>query len=660
MGTYNSAVITTAGQSLLARAIADSLPFYFTSAKTTEYIVPSGTSAASLTELPNIKQSEEITSATVTGTSQVSTSVRFDNTDITLTYSINTVGVYAKAGTDANETLLAVITAQTADVMPSYSATNPVAYVYSINLAISNASNINIIVSPTGAPNHAEFDELGAEVEALDAEVKNARIGADGVTYPSAGDATRANDLLLKSQLDALSNQPVFEFVIGRIIASSGSEGNNDSGAHTQQIPVSGGDIVFRLPPAQDNNGNILIVHVCQYSNGVFKSRTSLTVSRTNNPITLASDTDSIVFNFSREISSGVVMTQADLDTYFSVFVYRKASLEVDQHTMLAQFAITQSEATTEYESLLSNVPSNTFVWIDKRWWNDSPKSTSNFFYMFSFAYSTRRGAMTTQGTQIAVFPDDGVVCTRRIKSGSWTPWTSTNGAFPTYYAFGDSVTWGAVWDSDQSTDLYQADYNDQIPTRIAHAIGSANFVNNGVSGARFVKQPGDSASSKTIVDRIKETNFNNVDIITIGGGRNDSATALGSVDTSTANDGTICGAVIDVLEYLVTNYPKLQIVMYGVTPQPTSTSHEPEHIFTRVFAGGWSLNTYYEEMRKVCAKYGVPFIDWYDCTLILRWGVLSGGYSGGIQNWSHPLSSDIYRQMGNYLAGRISAYYSG
>ena len=167
MGTYNSAVITTAGQSLLARAIADNLPFYMTSAKTTEYVVPTGTSAASLTELPNVKQSEDITSATVSGGNQVVTSVRFDNTEITLNYSINTIGVYARVGTDTEETLLAVITAITADVMPSYSAANPVSYVYSINLAISNASNINIVVSPTGTVNVAEFTELKERVDEI-------------------------------------------------------------------------------------------------------------------------------------------------------------------------------------------------------------------------------------------------------------------------------------------------------------------------------------------------------------------------------------------------------------------------------------------------------------------------------------------------------------
>lgn len=176
MGNYNSAVITTAGQGLIARAIAGNLPCTLTSAKTTDYVVPGSTSLASLTSLPDIKQSEVITSASVVSNTQVSASVRFSNTDITLNYMINTIGVYAKAGDDTSETLLAVITAIDPDVMPSYSASSPVSYVYDITLTISNASQVNIIVAPTGSPNYSEFNAVKDEVVA-------ARVGSDGVQY---------------------------------------------------------------------------------------------------------------------------------------------------------------------------------------------------------------------------------------------------------------------------------------------------------------------------------------------------------------------------------------------------------------------------------------------------------------------------------------------
>lgn len=464
-----------------------------------------------------------------------------------------------------------------------------------------------------------------------------------------------------KKELNVTANQPEYEFVIGETIASNGATTTANYGSHTKQIRVSGGDIVFRTTPAKDSDGKTLIIHVCQYENGVFKSRTSITEDSTGNPIVLSAATDSIIFNFSRQSTSGVTMTQQDIDDYFSMFVYRKAALEVEQNTRVITFDIAQEEVEDEYSSLLSNIPSNTIVWTNKAWWEDAPYDNTNFFYIASIANgTTSRGTMTGQGTQIALFPDSGSMFVRRIKSGSWTDWAkpfySSN---PKYRAFGDSLTWGAVWDSDQTTDLYQANFDEQMPTRIANAIGSTYFWNQGASGARFVKQS-QSDTSAIIGTIVKATDFTNVQLVTIGGGRNDSATALGDGATSTANDGTICGAVVDILSYLTTNYPKLQIVMYGVTPQPDGVHLDPEYIFTRVFSGGWSLATYYTEMAKVCARFGVPFIDWYDCTLIQRWGVLSGGYSGGVRNWSHPLSGDIYTQMGNYLAGKVSQYYRG
>lgn len=472
-----------------------------------------------------------------------------------------------------------------------------------------------------------------------------------------AADAKTVGDEVydLKSALNYLTDVD-YTWTIGKTISSSGTEGTSIVGAVSDPVPVEGGNLITRPAPVTDDNGVAIIIHVCQYVNGVFQSRTSITTDG----LMLASATTSVRFNIARAQSTGIVMTQEDVDKYFTVNLYRKFDLLADVKNKLQGLRITSTSAQNTYGALLTNIPANIFSWVSNTWFTDSP--ASGYFYIIhlrTINYSSFTPE-TAQGTQIAIYPDTGAIFTRRIKSGSWTNWVSNQGVFPVYYAFGDSLTWGAVWDSNQSTALYQADLSDQMPTRIANAIGSVSFANYGASGARFVAQSGDSSSKKTIVDLIKETNFTGVDIVTIGGGRNDSETSLGNGDTATANDGTICGAVVDALSYLTTNYPKLQIVMYGVTPQPTSTEHAPSDIYTRVFSGGWSLNTYYEEVKKVCNRYGVPFIDWYDCTLMLRWGELSGGYSDGTQNWSHPLSSDIYRQMGNYLAGKVSSCYSG
>lgn len=502
------------------------------------------------------------------------------------------------------------------------------------------------------------FASLDEGSTTADAELTDIRVGTDGRSFPSAGDAVRGQVGNVAASVKHISSLDL-SWTIGKTVSSSGEVTNNANGAMSNPIAVEGGDLIKRPYPVKDSNNINLIIHVCQYVNGTFLSRTSLTVSG----LTLNSQTTSIIFNFARAANSGVPMTQSDIGTYFNAELYRKFEPLAEIISKLRSLTVTDAIATSEYSNLLTNLPPNTFCWTSPSWWSDAP--TSNFFYVFNLQSISTSSLipMSGQGTQIAISPDDGNIYTRRIKSGAWTNWIENPGidpvnSGPVYYAFGDSLTWGAVWDSDQSTDLYQADYEDRMPTRIAHAIGSTSFTNSGVSGARFVKQSVSDTSS-IIGALIKATDLSDADIITIGGGRNDSATSLGNGDTATANDGTICGAVVDILSYLTTNYPKMQVVMYGVTPQPTSTSHAPSDIFTRVFGGGWSLTTYYEEMAKVCKRFNVPFVDWYGCPLIMQWGQLSGGYSGGTQNWSHPLSSDIYRQMGNYLAGKVCSVYT-
>ena len=467
----------------------------------------------------------------------------------------------------------------------------------------------------------------------------------------SAADAKKTGDEIsaVKDGLVEVSNQPNISWVIGSSISSNGTIGSAASYAYSSAIAVDAGGRIKRSTSYRDANSRILLIHVCQYDDtDTFISRTTL---GDGEEVVFESNTASIRFNFGRAASLGVLMTAEDITTYFREKIYRKAVLEVDindiieakivenvQTSDLINIPISQSIATNSYNNDLKQVPTNTYFFTSSSWFNDSPHGIDATYFWIITLSSERndRSAAVSAGSQICINPTNGNYAVRRILRKAWTDWSVINVpqyvSLPKYAAFGDSLTFGAVWDSDQETQWYQADFKDQIPTRIANAIGSNKFTNYGVSGARFVKQS-QSDISTIIGDKVKSVDLTNIDLVTIGGGRNDSATSLGDGTTATANDGTICGAVVDILTYLTTTYPRLQIVMYGVTPQPTSTSHNPEHIFTRVFAGGWSLATYYTEMAKVCARFGVPFIDWYDCPLIMRWGVLSGGYSNGVQN---------------------------
>lgn len=150
MGIYNSAVITNTGQALLAQSVAGN-DLKFTTVKTSNYTYPSGTSLANLTTLTGIKQSKNITGATVYNSRVIKISAMVDNAGVAAEYSINTIGVYATIGTAA-EQLFAVITAQEADNMPAFNS-RPYSYIYDMNMTMQGTANITVTVNNAGFVN---------------------------------------------------------------------------------------------------------------------------------------------------------------------------------------------------------------------------------------------------------------------------------------------------------------------------------------------------------------------------------------------------------------------------------------------------------------------------------------------------------------------------
>ena len=508
-----------------------------------------------------------------------------------------------------------------------------------------------------GLANTYTIPEVSTDLTASGKAAEAAKVGAELATLGDQLDTNTEDIDKLKADLGALQSTPDLVWTVGKTINSSGVAGNNTRGAMSAPIAISGGGRIIRYSDGKGNNNEPFIIHVCQYVNGVFQSRTSVPLEG----VTLDATTTSVAFNCLYASTSGNTMSQQDIDNYFDVILYQPASSVASERYGLKNISVDQNEITSVYNGLLANLPSNTFMWANGERWSDTPVE-AGYLYVFTFSGISKSTVMpnSAQSMQIVIYPDINETYTRRIKSGVWTDWESGRRDIhsnPVYYAYGDSFTWGAVWDSNPETAYYQADLNDQIPTRVANAIGSKTWHNIGVSGARFVKQ---QESDYTIGQRIKDTDLSDADIVTIGGGRNDSATSLGSLETSTANDGTICGAMIDIFDYLTSTYPKLQIIVYGPTPQPHPEHLEPRFMFDRTFSGGWSNATYYEEVGKICKTYGIPFIDWRECTLMYRFGELTGGYNSGQQNYSHPLEGSTYRQCGNFIGGRVASYYTG
>ena len=171
MGTYNSAVITNGGQSMIAQAVAGT-SLEFTTIKTSSYAYPAGTNLATLTTISGIKQSKDITGAAVYNSRVIKISTAVDNTGISTAYTINTIGIYAKVGSSA-ESLFAVVTASAADTMPAYDS-RPYSYIYEINLTMQNAANVTVTVNAAGLVNVADLNAAKVEIQGEIADLKSA------------------------------------------------------------------------------------------------------------------------------------------------------------------------------------------------------------------------------------------------------------------------------------------------------------------------------------------------------------------------------------------------------------------------------------------------------------------------------------------------------
>lgn len=216
------------------------------------------------------------------------------------------------------------------------------------------------------------------------------------------------------------------------------------------------------------------------------------------------------------------------------------------------------------------------------------------------------------------------------------------------YIAFGDSLTYGMLWNTNSNGKavLTRAETGSRIPDRIANAVNCSEYTNCGVGGMGYVITTEDNPD--TILTHIKKQNITDCNLITVMAGRNDGLAALGT-RASVAADGTICGAIREIIEYIRFQNKSCQIVIIQVTPY--TSANKP---FTATSTSGWSLNDFDSEVSALCKDMNVGYASWYGCSLLNSWSELSGG--GG--NYAHMKEASDYEQMGNFIAGQVSKFF--
>lgn len=278
------------------------------------------------------------------------------------------------------------------------------------------------------------------------------------------------------------------------------------------------------------------------------------------------------------------------------------------------------------------------------------------------FLFVTTTGGWTYQ--EFSAFSSSNVYKRRGKEGGTWSDWKlitptqySTTGK---YVAFGDSLTWGAVWGATQGVHYTQANEKYRIPTRIAIATGlENNFDNQGSSGAGYVKV---GSAGDTITGNVLAYDFTGVSLITVMGGANDKSTIDLGTSAASANDGTICGAIKAIIEHVKANAPKATLVIIQPLPSGSTSIGANNDVWDgKERQAGWSLNDFDTEVSKLCKDNHTAYVNWWESNYCVNWKTHSGGYNMNTgPNYSHPKIAHDYSLLGNFIGGKIAAFYKG
>lgn len=260
MGQYSKAIITAAGQSLIAKAIAGEAQLNITKAKTSDYKYPDDTDYKALTDMEGIKQVLDSPETKVLSNDLIQTRVLFSNEEIKTTYYIHNIGLYANDGT--KEVLFCIVNAAIPDEMPQYNGVAATSYIYNIQNAIQDAETIHITVSPAG---NATIQDVMERVDGIGGDISETVIETlepidTKYPVPSAGETTKVFMGKVKKYIED-TNPLNADLVV--YVATTGSD---ITGAGTSEKPYE--TITYALSKIPRNLGGHAVTILI--ANGVY------------------------------------------------------------------------------------------------------------------------------------------------------------------------------------------------------------------------------------------------------------------------------------------------------------------------------------------------------------------------------------------------------
>ncbi|PPK83163.1 hypothetical protein BXY41_101226 [Lacrimispora xylanisolvens] len=449
MGQYNKAVLTTAGEKLIARALAGEIKLNITKAKTSDFAYPENADLKRLTDMQGVRQTVCDPETVVFNETIIQTRVLFSNEDIASTYYIHNIGLYAMDGT--HEVLFSIVTAEMPDEMPQYNGVASTSYIYNIQNVVQDAAQLNISLNPSGT---ATIQDVLERVDATSGDISETVIETletveDKYPVPAAGESVKR---FFGKIITFMKNiKPLTGDINIYVSANTGSDitgdGNQDrpyfsitkalemapkdlngykatifisGGTYNEDLTISGfgtsGYLMFSL------SGNVTIGHVLVRGSllTIGSSVTETSRTFTMNSLTI---TDGSNFNAWSNVYISTVSKQS-LDTIgnnYSIAISRNSSAYVSGITTLGGnngTAIRIHTMSKAYFYSISGSGFNIGIAVET---NSQLSSWSNNILATTPIYHDAGGMIIhPNGTQIAGIFTSGLSCTWGTLSGGY------------------------------------------------------------------------------------------------------------------------------------------------------------------------------------------------------------------------------------------------
>ncbi|MDL2280310.1 phage tail protein [Selenomonadales bacterium OttesenSCG-928-I06] len=158
MAEWSKGVLTTAGKTLQAKVeLGETL--VLTKMKVGDGELPAGSVLEDLTDLISFKKDVGIINKKIVRDGVCEITSRFDNSDVTEGFYMRELGLYAE-DPDDGEILYIIMTASNADYIPPLEVGSPQTQTFKLNIGISSAEQVDIVIDTTGAYTKEETNDL--------------------------------------------------------------------------------------------------------------------------------------------------------------------------------------------------------------------------------------------------------------------------------------------------------------------------------------------------------------------------------------------------------------------------------------------------------------------------------------------------------------------